>query len=161
MSSIWKAWNTQGRLQLQNKLRSSYNYNFFEVVFDLHKKWICFCFFIKIEVVFHLKTKELRSSSIYKKMMSSSIYKYVWGRLPFTNIFEVVFQFQKIWGRLLFWRKGEVVFHLQEKVRSSSIWSWPAVVLTKYSYFDTPTAGRVDGRVDGRPAYSDIKANSA
>ena len=51
------------------------------------------------------------------------------------------------------YKKIEVVFYLQKKVRPSSILSLPNVVPTKYSYFDTPT--------DGRPAYSDIKANSA
>ena len=48
-------------------------------------------------------------------------------------------------------------FHLQEKLRLSSILSLPAIVLTNYWYSD----GRVDGRPAGRPAYSDIKANSA
>ena len=43
------------------------------------------------------------SSSIKKKLMSTSIFKKI----------EVVFHFQKNWGRLPFTLTGEVVFHLE------------------------------------------------
>ena len=39
--------------------------------------------------------------------------------------------------------------------------SLTTIVLTEYSYFDTPTAGWMAGRPAGRAVYSDIKANSA
>ena len=38
------------------------------------------------------------------------------------------------------------------------MFSLPAVILNKYSHFDTPTGGRPDGRVF---AKRDFKANSA
>jgi hypothetical protein len=78
-----------------------------------------------IEIVFNLQ-KKLRSSSIYKKM---------WGCLPFTIKCEVVFHLPKnvrsssifnnvrsssisktMWGCLSFSKKCEVVFHLQKKL---------------------------------------------
>jgi hypothetical protein len=87
--------------------------------------------FKKIEVVFRFP-KKLGSSSIFKKI-------------------EVVFHFQK--NEVVFHlKKMEVVFHLPQKVRSSSIFSLPAVKLTKYSFFDTPTGGWAVGWVGGRLA---------
>jgi hypothetical protein len=67
-------------------------------------------------------------------LILSSIYKNVSGHLPFTKYFEVIFHLKYFFSLSSFF-----------KLRL------PVVILTKYSYFDTPT--------DGRPAYSDIKAN--
>ena len=69
-------------------------------------------------------------------MRSSSIYKNIWGRLPFSKLLEVIFHLQNYlrlpsiykmcWGCLPFTRIFEVVFHLQKYLRSSSIYkiSW-------------------------------------
>ena len=129
--------------------------NFSEVVFHLKQKWSClslqkllwsakYNFFGVISkpiyVIFHLQ----------KNMRFSSQYNFFWGRLPFTNLFEVAFHLQfflrlssiynffggclpfthlfrsssiykSIWGRLPFTIFVKVVFHLQICLRSSSI----------------------------------------
>jgi hypothetical protein len=57
-------------------------------------------------------------------------------------------------------RKCEFVFRLPKYLRLSSILSLPAVILTKYSHFDTLTGVRWPaGWPNG--AKRDIKANSA
>jgi hypothetical protein len=75
-----------------------------------------------IEVVFHLKTSEVIEVLFY---LPKFHLKHIWGRLPFTKIFEVVFRLPKylrsssfykgIWGRLPFTEIFEVVLHLWVK----------------------------------------------
>jgi hypothetical protein len=119
------------------------------------------CFpFEEFKVVFHYKNK-LRLTSFYKTMhvvfqlqkllKLSSIYKNKFRSFSMHKTMHVVFHLQKV----------EVVFHLHKKVMLSSILSLPASILTIKSYFDTPTAGWVGGLPGGRPAYSEIKTNSA
>ena len=88
-------------------LRSSSIYKIFQVVCPLQK-------YLRSSSLFHfplLFTKSFEVSSFYKNvevtqtkcLRSSSLHKNIWCRLPFKNIFEVV-------------------FHLQKYVRSSTIY---------------------------------------
>ena len=53
-----------------------------------------------------------RLSSIYKNILGRLQFtKYMWGRLPFTKIFEVFFHLQKYWRLSFICKTAEVVFH--------------------------------------------------
>jgi hypothetical protein len=56
-----------------------------------------------------------------KWFRSSSIYKGIWGHLPFTNTFEVVFHLQNNWGRLPFIKQLRSS-SIEQKLRSSFIY---------------------------------------
>jgi hypothetical protein len=105
--------NIQGRLPITKLFEVVFKYTYwtyihnklFEVTIQLQEYF---------KVVFHLQ----------KYLRSSSIYKIVWGRLPFTKIFEVVFHLQKYLIKVVFYflkncgrlpypekLKIEVVFH--------------------------------------------------
>ena len=93
----------------------------------------------KIDIIFYLQTN-MRSSSIFKILRSSHIYKKLLRsssicqkKLRLSSIYksiEVVFQREREWGHLLFTKEmrlssihkeNEVVFHLQQKKELSSI----------------------------------------
>jgi hypothetical protein len=140
-----------------------------KVIFHLPKYWSCLPF-AKFWNCLPF-SKILRSSSIWKHEVVFHFPKY-WGLLPFVKILRFSSNCKNIKG-VLHLKKIEVVFHLRKKLRSSSIWekNWGllpngvssnsrtsftkqvlrayAVILTKNSYLDTPTAGWMAGRPAG------------